>query len=127
MTRRARRIAALLLGATLSLTLTGNGAVHASSPDRSAATTKVVNILFDAFSPPTVTITHDTTVKWKNVSNRVHTSTADKLVNGVPLWDGGRILPGKSWSRYFGAGAVGKTFKYHCKIHPTMKGTIKVT
>jgi plastocyanin len=60
-----------------------------------------------------------TTVTWSNGDAVGHTVTAD---GGA--FDSGTIAPGTSFSRRFGSAG---TFAYHCKIHPSMTGTITVT
>jgi plastocyanin len=71
-----------------------------------------------AFVPQTLTITVNSTVKWKNLDAITHTVTSDNLV-----WDSGNILNGGTFKFTFTATG---TFTYHCKIHPSMTGTIIV-
>jgi|SRR5437588_5100965 len=113
-----RRIAFLVISATLAVWLTGTSGVSASS---AASTTHVVKMTNNLrYMPMTITIHKGDRIKWKNVSSSgtQHTSTSKS-------WNSGTLNPGQSFARRFTA--LG-TFKYHCKFHGSlgMKGTIKV-
>lgn len=69
------------------------------------------------FSPGTLTVTAGTTVSWTNQDSQEHQPAAD---NGSFSGDVG---PNGSYSFTF---ANKGTVTYHCKIHPTMTGTIIV-
>ena len=71
-----------------------------------------------AFTPPTITVTTNTTVTWTNQDNMTHTVTSDNN-----LFNSGDINPGATYSRQF---TTAGTFSYHCTIHPSMTGTIVV-
>jgi plastocyanin len=71
-----------------------------------------------AFIPQTLTITVNSTVKWKNLDGITHTVTSDNA-----SWDSGNIAAGKTFKFTFTATG---TFNYHCTIHPSMTGTIIV-
>jgi plastocyanin len=71
------------------------------------------------FSPPTLTVKVGTTVTWTNTSDSVsHTVTS-----ATGLFDHA-LSPGDKFQFKFTQ--VGD-FHYHCKIHPSMNGTITVT
>lgn len=71
-----------------------------------------------AFVPQTLTVSVNSTVKWKNLDGITHTVTSDNL-----LWDSGNVANGGTFKFTFTATG---TFSYHCKIHPSMTGTIIV-
>ena len=73
-----------------------------------------------AFDPNPMTIHVGDTVSWTNSDAVGHTATADD-----GSFDSGIIAPGTS-----SAGVTFRTagtFAYHCRIHPSMHGTILVT
>lgn len=71
-----------------------------------------------SFSPGTLTITVGTTVKWTNKDGVTHTVTSD---NG--LFNSGNIASNGTYTYSFTSTG---TFEYHCAIHPSMLGTVKV-
>ena len=77
-----------------------------------------VDIAGFAFSPQSVTVAVGDTVTWSNADAQNHTATA----NGGSF-DTGTIGGGSSKSVTF---STAGTFAYHCKIHPSMTGTIVV-
>lgn len=77
-----------------------------------------IKIQANAFVPQTLTISVNSTVKWKNLDAIAHTVTSDNL-----SWDSGNIPAGGTFKFTFTATG---TFDYHCTIHPFMKGTIIV-
>lgn len=71
------------------------------------------------YEPETVTVNVGDVIEWKNKDVYQHTVTSvgDKTLKS------GTINMGKAW-RYR---AVKKgTFKYYCKLHPNMRGTLIV-
>lgn len=77
-----------------------------------------VTIKDNNFNPTTVNILEDSTVEWTNTGAATHTVTADD-----GSFDSGDIAAGGKYPREFDTKG---TFPYHCKIHPSMKGTITV-
>ena len=77
-----------------------------------------VDIAGFAFSPSSVTIDVGDTVTWTNADAQSHTATADDA-----SFDTGTIAGSTSKSVTF---ATAGTFGYHCKIHPSMTGTVVV-
>jgi plastocyanin len=71
-----------------------------------------------AFNPQTITVPAGTTLTWMNYDTVSHTMTSD---NGT--FDSGSIKSGGQFSYQFSRSGI---YKYHCKIHPNMKGTIIV-
>jgi plastocyanin/FtsP/CotA-like multicopper oxidase with cupredoxin domain len=69
------------------------------------------------FSPDPVVINAGQTVHWINHDNFEHTATSDS-----PGFDVDLPPNGTGAHKFDGAG----TFPYHCKFHPTMKGTVIV-
>jgi plastocyanin len=78
-----------------------------------------VTIQSFAFSPPSLTVSVNATVKWTNNDAVTHTVTSD--VAGV--FNSGNLTPGSSFSFQFTSPG---TFNYHCSIHPGMLATIIV-
>ena len=71
-----------------------------------------------AFTPSTITITVNTTIKWTNKDGITHTVTSD-----ASLFDSGAMGSGATFSQQF---SIAGTYKYHCSYHSSMKGTIVV-
>jgi len=72
-----------------------------------------------AFNPASITVKSGTKVTWTNNDSVTHTVTLDD--NSV---DSGNVTAGSTYDHIFAA--VG-SFAYHCKIHPSMLGTVVVT
>ena len=86
--------------------------------------TKVIlikNSTDNAFSPSPVTVPPGSTIIFKNISQVVHTATQ---TSGPTTFDTGNIDPGAQ-SKPFKLTKPG-TYKYYCKWHPNMVGTIIV-
>jgi plastocyanin len=82
------------------------------------AADKAVQIAGFAFSPSTVTVAVGDAVSWTNTDAANHTATADG-----GSFDTGAIGNGASTSVTF---STAGTFRYHCKIHPSMTATVVV-
>jgi plastocyanin len=84
-----------------------------------AGTSGGVRIAGFAFAPRTLTAKVGQKVTWENQEpSTVHTVTA---LDGS--FGSGRLQPGDDFSHVFRRAG---TFAYHCSIHPTMRGTVKV-
>lgn len=83
------------------------------------AATVTVTIKNFQFGPNAVTINIGDTVKWVNQDGFTHTTTS---TTPSGLWDA-TVAAGASFSRLFGQEGV---YSYHCKLHPSMTGTITV-
>jgi plastocyanin len=70
------------------------------------------------FSPDPITVSVNSTVTWTNQDGMSHTVTSD-----TDLFDSHRIKVGATWSYQF---KTSGTFKYHCKYHSGMVGTVIV-
>ena len=77
----------------------------------------------NAFSPPTRTVSVNTTVTWTNKDGAAHTVTSG--TPGVPNGDfnSGNMAPGATFSHQFTAAG---SYPYYCGIHQSMTGTITV-
>ena len=80
---------------------------------------KTVNIRSTGFVPKTVTVAGGDTVRWKNVDTVRHQVVAN---NGA--FASGQLPPGGIYSKLLNAPG---TYPYHDALHPTLKGTVKVT
>ncbi len=85
------------------------------------AATTTVSVVDFAFSPKSIKVAQGDTVQWHNTGTRTHTATQD-----APLaaFSTGNIAPGAT-STGKALNAAG-TYPYHCAIHPSMVGSIKV-
>jgi plastocyanin len=111
-------IALALSVVALAAALVGSRGETASADEPAhASVVKTVDIVNFAFKPATLTVGAGSKVVFDNTSGTTHTATRN---NG---FDSGRIKPGKSASiRFKNKG----TFRYHCSIHPSMRGKIVV-
>ena len=87
-------------------------------PDATGAVN--IGIMDFSFNPVSVTVVKGTKVTWTNKDSMSHTVTSDQ---GTTL-DSQALATGESYSVTF---LNPGTYTYHCKIHPSMKGTITVT
>jgi plastocyanin len=72
-----------------------------------------------SFKPAHITIKRGTKVRWINKDPHPHTASA---IN-PRRFDSGRLGPGKRYTHTFKS--LGKK-RYHCEIHPFMKGSVVV-
>jgi plastocyanin len=80
-----------------------------------------------AFNPPNITIAVGTTVTWINKDGGTpHTATADDKdpATDQPFFN--LNLPDENESGSYTFNTAGE-FRYHCNIHPFMKGSVTVT
>ncbi len=92
----------------------GNGPAPSGEAERSAK----VEIVEFTYGPDPVTVQAGGKVIWLNQDTAPHTATADD-----GSFDTGVLERGKLKSETFKQAG---TFTYHCEIHPTMHGTVKV-
>lgn len=83
-----------------------------------AVATNAVTIQNMAFSPASLTVKVGDKVTWTNQDSIGHSATADDN-----SFDTGILAQGQSGSTTFSKAG---TYTYHCKIHPSMTGTIVV-
>jgi len=92
-----------------------------------AMASESVSIVDFSFNPSSLTISAGTTVVWTNNGQQPHSATANDgsfdSSPGCPNNVNECIQPGESYSHTFSSAG---SFPYHCKVHPTMTGTIQV-
>lgn len=71
------------------------------------------------FTPPGVEVEVGDTIVWVNRDLFPHTATGDSAFG----WEVGPLSPGAEGSH---VASVPGRFTYHCRLHPTMLGTIVV-
>jgi plastocyanin len=81
--------------------------------------TKTVNIRSTGFVPKAVTIAGGDTVRWKNVDTVNH-----QVVANSGAFASGQIAPNHVYAKRLDTPG---TYPYHDALHPTLKGTVKVT
>jgi plastocyanin len=92
----------------------------ATTPATTPVAVKQVAITDFAFSPASITVKKGDTVTWTNNDSVEHTVTRE----GSTGPDSALFDEGETFSYTFNT--VG-TFKYFCKPHPSMQGTVTVT
>jgi plastocyanin len=80
---------------------------------------KTVSIKSTAFAPKAVTINGGDTVTWKNVDTVNH-----QVVANSGAFASGQIAPNRIYAKRLDTPG---TYGYHDALHPTLKGTVKVT
>ena len=122
---------AVTFGAILALALVGGcgggGSTATATPGATQAATGItcnasgsgtaVAIASFAFNPASANVAVNGFVTWSNSDTTTHTVTFD---NGP---DCGTVSGGGTTTAQFTAAG---SYAYHCKIHPSMKGTIVV-
>jgi plastocyanin len=93
-------------------------AVGGAAPTCGSSSGQAVAIANFAFAPGSLSVSSGANVTWTNNDSTTHTVTFD---NGP---DCGSVAPGAAVSATFSAPG---TYAYHCKIHPTMKGSVTVS
>jgi plastocyanin len=94
-------------------------AAASASPAASTSAANAVEIKGFAFNPPSITVKVGAKVTWTNQDSTGHTVTFDQ---GSDTSD--TLANGATYSEDF---ATAGTFAYHCRIHPSMKGTVVVS
>lgn len=107
-----------LLASALLTVSAINGCKKSSATNSSNPGTNEVFMQNNAFTPASITVTVNTTVKWVNKDGFAHTVTSN-----TNLFDSGTINGGGTYSRQF---TVAGTYPYKCTIHSTMSGTVIV-
>ncbi len=105
----------VLLALALCSVLAGQALAFGPSAQTSAV--KTVKISGFAYRPATLSVAKGTTVRFANKDNAPHTATRRGAFNTR------RIGAGKAASVRFNTRG---TFRYHCVIHPGMRGKIVV-
>lgn len=109
---------AICVALTLTVVLAVSQAAPAfESGPATASATKTVAISNFKFRPAALEVGKGTKVVFSNSSNLAHTAT------DAGAFDSGRIKAGRAVSVRFEQKG---TFRYHCKIHPEMRGKVVV-
>jgi len=87
-----------------------------TAPPPTAASVQIINF---AFSPSSLSVRIGTRVTFTNRDASAHTVTADG-----GLFNSRDLASGQSFSFTFMSRG---SFAYHCRIHPSMTGTVSVT
>jgi plastocyanin len=111
-------VAALVVVSTL-LVVSASGARKHTTAKAQKHPTRTVLIQDFSFKPAHITIKRGTKVRWINKDPHPHTASA---IN-PRRFDSGRLAPGKRYTHTFKS--LGKK-RYHCEIHPFMKGSVVV-
>jgi plastocyanin len=120
--------AIIIIGGALALTHKSNNSNGTNTTTSSNAQTQsnvpatgTINIFNMLFTPSQISIRKGGTVTWTNNDKTTHTVVDDLTNVGGP--NSGNIAPGESYSFTFNKTG---SFQYHCRIHPSMRGTIVV-
>jgi plastocyanin len=90
----------------------------AAAPAAAEAATQEVGVQLAAFAPTQTDALPGETVRWTNVSPRLHTVTSDDGLFGTD-----ELLPGATFAQRFDAPGA---YAYHCTLHPEMTGEVDV-
>jgi plastocyanin len=101
----------------------GNNNTNGSPPpsNQTAPSAGAISITNMMFTPSQISVQKGSTVTWTNDDNVTHTVIDDLSNVGGPA--SGNIEPGSAYSFTFNKTG---SFQYHCKLHPSMRGTIVV-
>jgi plastocyanin len=100
---------------------TGLAALMGMSVPSASSATAQVSVQDFRFSPTPVVVAQGTVLTWHNNGPHSHTSTGDTPLG---LWATGNIAPGATSASVTFRAAGG--FTYHCSIHPSMVGAVRV-
>jgi plastocyanin len=95
-----------------------NNSATSNSQTPAAGSVEIKNMMF---TPSQITVQKGAKVTWTNNDTTTHTVVDDLSNVGGPA--SGDIAPGSTYSFTF---TKTGSFQYHCKIHPSMRGTIVV-
>ena len=95
-----------------------NGIVPQATPAPASTGGETVRIANLAFTPADLAVPLGATVTWSNEDAVPHTATADD-----GSFDSGIFDPGASFAQTYDQPC---SFPYHCELHTTMQGTIRV-
>jgi len=105
----------MLTACTKSNDMTGSGN---QNPPPGTKGDNEVFIVDMSFSPSTLTVPVNTTVKWTNKDAVVHTVTST-----TGMFDSGSLGNGAIYTFTF---STAGSYSYYCTIHPNMVGTVVV-
>jgi plastocyanin len=83
-----------------------------------------VSIVDNGYRPASVRIGQGESVIWTNSGSRTHTATQDAPLS---FWGTGRIAPGAFGEIDQGVLLAAGSYPYHCTIHPSMQGVVRVS
>jgi plastocyanin len=109
-------VAALVVVGTLFVVSVAGAHKHPTAMAQKHPT-RTVLIQGFRFKPAHITIKRGTKVRWINKDSAPHTATA----NNPRRFDSGRLSKGQ---RYFHTFKSAGKKRYHCKIHPHMRGSV---
>ena len=126
MSSRSRRRMGWVSRLALMMALAAMLVVSACSGQQGPGMVSIHDLQFD---PTPITVPVGTTVTWTNNDQTAHTVTSD--ANGpastpttpVPEFTSKPLNPGQSYQHKF---TKAGTYKYHCQIHPYLKGEVIV-
>ncbi len=109
------RLRIAVLGAAVAIaSLAGAGASRAAAPNRQ----HVVDMKGKRYRPDSLILAAGDTVLWTNSDGEPHSVTMD-----TSEFDSGDISPGAKFRWTFRQKG---RLRYHCEVHPRMKGTLVV-
>ena len=120
--KRSLFLAALSLVAVLTFASVAGAqkaSIVAGAQIQKKQATRTVVIQNFSFKPAHITVKRGTRVTWINRDMTKHTATAN---NGA--FDSGVLRPGQRYSHTFKT--AGRTNRYHCEIHHSMRGSVTV-
>lgn len=89
-----------------------------TTPTAGTPGTNEIWIQNNAFTPSSITVAVNTTIKWTNKDGVSHTVTSNSS-----LFESGTIVGSGTYSHQF---TTAGTYPYHCSIHSSMTGTVIV-
>jgi plastocyanin len=104
------------LGPAASVLLVSGLALAPVTPASAGGVT--VDVVNMAFSPKTVTVPVGGSVTWSFGDAVQHTTTSNQ-----GFWNSGPKSSGDTYTHTFGSSG---SYAYHCSIHTTMRGTVRV-
>ncbi len=104
----------------------GSAAPAAAPAEIPASGRQAVSISGFAFDPPALQVKVGTTVTWTNNDPTTHQLVTDpsQAGTGLSVPDSQPLSQGQSYTFTFSQAG---TWKYICRIHPSMAGTVTVT
>ncbi len=115
----------LMLFALMFITGCYKNKDYSTSPNNTGGTPAANEIFMQgmAFAPADMTISVGTTITWTNKDSFAHTVTSGTPGSPSGVFDSGNVGANGQFSFKFTAAG---TYKYFCKIHTMMTGTITV-
>ena len=105
-------------GTNVSIPATTNNTPPANAP-KAQYTIVMINYAFNPADTANIPLHKGTLVIWRNDDYVSHTVVSDTGEFSSP-----ELAPGQSYTHLFETDGV---YKYHCSIHPNMKGSITIS